>query len=84
MWLRKSIVFKSLTGLLLLLVFYSAIVSWIGYRGFTSGIMDQYQEGAFRTADSAAQMVNPDHFDRFVEKGYPPPSHAAPAPLQGG
>ena len=50
----QSVIFKSLFGLFLLLFTYSSIISMIGYRSFTTAMLDQYAEGAFLTANSAA------------------------------
>ena len=67
--LRYSLAFKILAGVVLLLALLSLFIGMIGYRGFTEAILEQYVEGAFRTADSAAELVNPDHIERFVESG---------------
>ncbi len=61
----ESIALKSLSGIVVLLVVFSAIVCVIGYRGFTRELMAQYAEGAFLTADTAALYVDPDKLDEY-------------------
>ena len=56
--LRSSIVFKSISGIVILLLVFTVIVSVIGYLEFTDALMEQYAEGAFYTADTAALNVN--------------------------
>ena len=65
--LRYSLVFRILSGIVVLLVLLSVFIGTIGYQGFTSALLDQYADGAFRTAESAAELVNADHIPRFIE-----------------
>ena len=41
---RQHVTYKSIAGIVLLLVMFSLIVSLIGYRGFTDALMGQYSE----------------------------------------
>ncbi len=66
---RNSIVFKSIAGVVLLLTIFSLIVSYIGYTGFTDALLTQYADDGFRTADTAALMVDPDRIDAYLESG---------------
>lgn len=68
-WLSKSIAFKSIAGVVLLLAVFSAIVIGIGYHEFTEVLLDQYEEGAFRTADAAALTLDPDMMEAYLESG---------------
>ena len=65
--IKNSIVFKSLAGVIILLIIFSIVVSIIGYEGVTAVLLEQYADGAFRTARSAAETVNPDHIDDMLE-----------------
>ena len=67
--LRSSIVFKSISGIVILLLVFTVIVSVIGYLEFTDALMKQYAEGAFYTADTAALNVNADHLQSYLEGG---------------
>ena len=69
MKLNNRIVFKSLFGIVLLLTVFSAIVSAIGSHVFTDALLNQYSEGAFRTADAAALAVDADRMDIYAASG---------------
>ena len=69
MKLNKRIVFKSLFGIVLLLTVFSALVSAIGSHVFTEALLNQYSEGAFRTADAAALAVDADRMDIYASSG---------------
>ena len=63
--LRQSISFKSISGIVLLLVLFSLIVSMIGYNGLTDALLNQYSEGAFHTARIAAAIIEADRIDEY-------------------
>ena len=67
--LRQHATVKSITGIVLLLVVFSAIVLTIGYSIFTDALLEQYAEGAYLTAKTAAQLVNADDMDAYVQSG---------------
>ena len=66
---RSSILFKSLFGILLMLLVFSTVVSIIGYRGFTESLMEQYTDGSFRIAAAAELYLDLDRFDEYTESG---------------
>ena len=51
---NESVVFKSVSGIIVLLVVFSAIVSVIGYKGFTDALLEQYSDGTLLIADCRA------------------------------
>ena len=61
----QRIAVKSIAGIVLLLVVFSLVVSFIGYRGLTDALIDQYSESAFHTARVAAVVVNADRIDEY-------------------
>jgi len=67
--LRHRVAFKSIFGLILLLIGFSVVVSLIGYKGFTDALLNQYSESAFHTARIAAEIVDPDRVDDYWESG---------------
>ena len=67
--LRRHAAFKSFGGIVLLLVVFFAIVSVIGYNSFTEALLAQYSEGAFLTAETAADMVDADRLDAIEQSG---------------
>ena len=66
---NESVVFKSVSGIVVLLVVFSAIVSVIGYKGFTDALLEQYSDGALLIADSAALSINADEMDSYKNSG---------------
>ncbi|MCR4763845.1 MAG: SpoIIE family protein phosphatase [Lachnospiraceae bacterium] len=66
---RRHIVVKSLFGIILLLAVFSAIVGTIGYREFSATVLEQYEENAFYTADTATHIVFADQMDAYAESG---------------
>ena len=56
--LRQHVTVKSITGIVLLLVVFSLVVSVIGFNGFTDALLTQYADGAFRVAWTAARFVD--------------------------
>ena len=67
--LRESIVFKTIFTLVVLLIVYSMVVSLIGYRELTDALLNQYADGAFRTAGIAARFIDPDRIDEYADSG---------------
>ncbi|MBR4474755.1 MAG: PP2C family protein-serine/threonine phosphatase [Oscillospiraceae bacterium] len=68
-FLKQHVTAKSIAGIVLLLVTFSVIISIIGYRSFTEALLDQYADGAFMTADTAAGIVNADRMDEYAQSG---------------
>ena len=67
--LKQHAAVKSIGGIVLLLLVFFAVVSIIGYNSFTEALLSQYSEGAFLTAETAAQMLDADRMDEYAESG---------------
>ncbi|MBO7503164.1 MAG: SpoIIE family protein phosphatase [Clostridia bacterium] len=65
--IKRHIAVKSITGMVLLLVVFSAVVGIIGYRSFTNALLEQYSDGAFITARAAEKIVNGSRIEEYVE-----------------
>ena len=74
-WLRQHVTVKSISGIILLLVLFSVIVGIIGYRTFTDALLNQYAEGAFLTAQTAAELVDADQMDEYAQSGGVTPAY---------
>ncbi len=59
----RSITFKSVASVVLLFVVFFAILSVIGYNGVTDALLTQYTKGAFFTARTAENLIDPDRMD---------------------
>ena len=67
--IRESVVFKSAIVIIVPLFILSVVTALIGYRGFTDGMMELYENGAVQIANTAVKMVDPDLLDNYAEPG---------------
>ena len=63
----SSLTFTSIAVMIFLLLAFALAVGIIGYKGFTKALLNQYADGAFRTASIGASYVNGEHIDEFLE-----------------
>ncbi|MCR5676154.1 MAG: PP2C family protein-serine/threonine phosphatase [Lachnospiraceae bacterium] len=61
--------FRIISGTILLLLLFGIIQGLIGYTQFTRSLTREYNESAFRTAETAATLVNGDHIPDFLASG---------------
>ena len=66
---KVSIVFKSILGIIILLVVFSLIVSVMGFNNFTEALLDQYSDGAFRTANTAVMEFDAGRIEDYAASG---------------
>ncbi len=64
-----SVVFKSVFGIIAILVIFSVIVSIMGYNSFTAALLEQYTDDAFFTANTASAGIDADRMDTYAESG---------------
>ncbi len=62
---KHRVAVKSITGIVLLLLVFSIVVCLIGYRGFSEALLQQYSDGAFRTAETALLTVDGDRMNAY-------------------
>ena len=65
----RSIAFKSITAIVLMLIVFSIIICAIGYHGFTDALIDQYTTDAFMVANVSTMMIVPGMIDRYLDDG---------------
>lgn len=61
--IRNRIMFKSIMAIIVPLVILMVVVSALGYRSFTDGMMTIYEEDAIRIAETASTRVDADRLD---------------------
>ena len=66
---KVSIVLKSILGIVLLLIVFSLIGSIMGFRNFTDALLDQYSDGAFRTANTAVMELDVSKIGDYIASG---------------
>ena len=74
---KFSIVFKSVLGIVSLLIVFSVIVSVIGFKSFTDALLEQYSEGAFLTAKTAVMELDSDKMEEYAQSGGTTPDYQA-------
>ena len=59
--------FRMISGVILWFLLFTVILSAIGYVKFTDSLTQEYNDSAFRTAESAVMLVNGDKIDEYLE-----------------
>ena len=59
--------FRIICGLVILLFLFGTILSFAGYEGFAASLMIEYSKAAYRTAETAAEMVDGNMIDYYLE-----------------
>ena len=65
--LVSGFAFRMISGIILWFLLFTVIVGTIGYVRFTKSLTEEYNDSAFRTAESAAMLVNGDKIDEYLE-----------------
>lgn len=58
---------RMIGGVIIWFLLFTAIVGAIGYNTFTDSLTQEYNDSAFRTAESAAVLVDGDRIDEYLE-----------------
>ena len=64
--ITHSVVFKSIMGMIIPLVVLAVIVSFLGYRSFTDGMLEMYETGAIEIAETAAAGLDADRLEAYA------------------
>ena len=67
--IKYGLSFNIISFVVLLLLIFSVAVSIIGYVRFTESLAIEYNDSAFRTAETAATLINADRIEEYLEKG---------------
>ena len=59
--------FRMISGVILWFLLFTVILSSIGYIKFTDSLTQEYNDSAFRTAESAVMLVDGDKIDEYLE-----------------
>lgn len=65
----SSLSFRIIGGIICLLLAYNLIVQTIGYFLFTESLTKEYNDSAFRTAETAVTLVDGDKIEEFLQTG---------------
>ncbi len=73
--LRQSLAFRVITAAVFLLFLFTVLVGAAGYIRFTESLTNEYNDAAFRTAETAAALINADHIQRYLDSGGADPEY---------
>ena len=59
--------FRIIAGTVALLLLFGAVQGYIGYQRFTKSLKIEYNESAFRTAETAAVLVDGNLIDKYLD-----------------
>ena len=65
----SSLAFRIIGGIVVLLLIYNLIVQTIGYIQFTESLTKEYNDSAFRTAETAVTLVDGDKIEEYLQTG---------------
>ena len=67
--IRTRLSFNIISAVVLLLLIFGLVVSIFGYMRFTESLTIEYNDSAFRTAETAATLINADRIEEYLEIG---------------
>lgn len=66
-YIITGLTFRVVVSTLMLILLFECIVSGLGYYQFTSSLTQEYQDSAFRTASTAAALVDGDKIESYLQ-----------------
>ena len=72
---QRSMAFRIIAGAVILLVLFTVLVGAVGYARFTDSLTAEYNDAAFRTAETAATLVNADHIQQYLDSAGEDPEY---------
>ncbi len=63
----KGLSSRIISGTIILLLAFGILQSLTGYAQFTKSLTNEYNESAFRTAETAATLINGDHIQEYLD-----------------
>ena len=64
---KTSLAFNLVTVAILLIIFLGTAVAISGYFRFTASLTEEYNDSAFRTAETAVTLVNAESMEKYLE-----------------
>lgn len=61
-----SLSFRIISTIILLLLIFSVIAGTVGYLRFTDSLTSEYNDSAFRTAETAVTLINGDKIEEYL------------------
>lgn len=73
--LFSGLTFRVIVSTVLIIFIFECIVSVVGYHQFTKSLTQEYQDAAFRTASTAAALIDADKIDSYLNWGESDPEY---------
>ena len=61
----RRIAFKNIFVIVIILAVFASVIGFIGYSSFETAMLEQYTDGAFRVAETAALDIDADRMDEY-------------------
>lgn len=71
----QSVVFKSISAIIVPMLILALIISFVGYHSFTNGMLELYESGAVDLARTSASEIDADKLDDYVASGGTTPEY---------
>lgn len=65
----SGLAFRMISAIVLMLMAFSWMVCVIGYSQFTESLTSEYNDSAFRTAETAATLIDGDRMEEYLKNG---------------
>ena len=65
----SGLAFRMICGIILLLYIFNILISVMGYFQFTNSLTKEYNDSAFRTAETAAALIDADKIEEYLKTG---------------
>ena len=66
--LYKSLTFNIVSAVTVLVLFMGAVIGISGYFRFTASLTEEYNDSAFRTAETAVTLINADNITEYLKE----------------
>ena len=67
--ITSGLAFRMISAIVFMLLLFNALVCAIGYRQFTESLTAEYNDSAFRTAETAATLFDGDKIEEYLSTG---------------
>ena len=74
-YVTSGLTFRVIFGTILIIFLFEFMVSAVGYRQFTESLTQEYQDAAFRTANTATALIDADKIESYLNWGENDPEY---------
>ena len=74
-YVTSGLTFRVIFGTISIIFLFEFMVSAVGYQLFTESLTQEYQDAAFRTANTAAALIDADKIESYLNRGENDPEY---------